>query len=369
VPTTPSPPGLRVLHLVSSTDRRGAETAALSIAHALAERYGHRSEVVALAPGGSGGLGLPTLGPSRFAPSGLWSLRRRAQAVEVVVAHGSSTLPAAALALAEGGAPWVYRSIGDPLAWVNTPARRARVRLALARAASVVALWPAAAVHWHEALGVPAARVAVISNACPAGHFATASAAQRAEARAALGLAEDLPVALCLGALSPEKRVDLAIAAVARMDDVVLVVAGDGPRRAALEAEARRSAPGRVRFLGELADPRVALAAAEVLVVPSDTEGQPAVAIEAGLSGLPVVATRVGGLAEIVDDGRSGFLVPPGDVAALAGAVRAALADGPAMGEAGRRACRTRFDLDVVAAEWDRLLRSAAAPGRPWGAR
>jgi len=100
------------------------------------------------------------------------------------------------------------------------------------------------------------------------------------------------------------------------------------------------------------------MAAADVVVLPSDTEGQPRVAIEAGLSGLPVVATRVGGLAEIVEDGSTGFLVPPGDATRLAEGVRAARAAREWMGMAARQHCAARFDMSMVAVRWRTLLTS-----------
>jgi glycosyltransferase involved in cell wall biosynthesis len=111
-------------------------------------------------------------------------------------------------------------------------------------------------------------------------------------------------------------------------------------------------------LLGATDRPQRAFAAADVVVIPSDTEGQPSVAIEAGLSGLPVVATRVGGLAEVVQDGGSGFLVPPGDHSALAESIRAALSRRSEMGAAGRRHCLAHFDLGQVADAWLQLLDS-----------
>jgi glycosyltransferase involved in cell wall biosynthesis len=137
-----------------------------------------------------------------------------------------------------------------------------------------------------------------------------------------------------------------------------LVVVGDGPERSRLEVMARAAAPDRVHFLGQTPHPQVPLAAADLLLVPSDTEGQPRVAVEAGLSGLPVVATKVGGLGEVVQEGSTGFLVPPGDATRLAEAVRAAVAGREAMGTAARQHCATRFDLSRVAVRWRTLLNS-----------
>ena len=347
----------RILHVVASTDRRGAETAALDLNMALAG-LGEIGRLVALAPGEVGGLDIPALGQTRFSAHGLAELRRRSRRCSVVIAHGSSTLPAVAMATLGTGVPFVYRSIGDPRAWVTTAARRARVRAAAARAAAVVALWTGSAVSWHEVLGVPAARLFVIPNAASLADFSPVDEAGRRAARLSLGLDPHAVIALFLGSLSPEKRVDVAIDATARIGSVELVVAGDGPERGRLEALARAAAPGRVRFLGQTQRPQQPLAAADVVVLPSDTEGQPRVVIEAGLSGLPVVATMVGGLSEIIVDKTTGLLVPPGDASKLAEAVRAAIGARGRMGAAARRHCSERFDLSAVAVQWRGLLRT-----------
>jgi glycosyltransferase involved in cell wall biosynthesis len=367
------PTQLRVLHVVASTDRRGAETAAL----ALADRLG--GEVVALGPGAVGGLDLPVLGAGG-STSWLAPLRKLAARADVVVAHGSRTLPALAVATIGLHVPFVYRSIGDPLAWVTTPARLARVRLAVSRASGVVALWRAAAAAWNEHLGVPAERLHVIPNGVDAGRFRPSSATERRAARTELDLPGDGPVVLCMGALSKEKRVDVAIRAVAALPGVTLAVVGDGPERPDLELLGASLGGGRVRFLGQTDRPEVALAASDAVVVPSDTEGMPAVAIEAGMAGLPVAATRVGGLAEIVVDGRSGLLVDRGDHAALGAAVARCLEERAVMGAYARSNCEEKFDIARLAHRWRNLLKritsadqvpnnsdTAAAPPPPAG--
>jgi glycosyltransferase involved in cell wall biosynthesis len=300
----------------------------------------------------------------------LIALREKARGASVLIAHGSTTLPAVAAATLGTSTPFVYRSVGDPLAWINTPARRARVRLAVGRASRVVALWRGSAVAWHEVLHVPAARITVIPNAVPASDFEPPSAEQRRAARAALGIGREERVAVCIGHLSPEKRIDLAIRAVTTAGDVTLMVAGDGPQMAKLQTLATAlDAP--VRFLGGVEHPRTVLAGGDALVVPSATEGQPAVAIEAGLSGLPVVATRVGGLPEVIEHGRTGLLVDPGDVDGLGGAIRAALDNGPDLGKAARAHCLARFDLAQVATRWQHLISAVLSPypNCRWGPR
>jgi glycosyltransferase involved in cell wall biosynthesis len=155
-----------------------------------------------------------------------------------------------------------------------------------------------------------------------------------------------------------------ALAAVRARRSVVLDVAGDGPSRWELEALARRlGLTDVVRFLGLKEPPRVAelMRAADVLVLPSLAENLPVVLIEAQATGVPVVASNVGGVREIVDE-RSGRLVPPGDRAALATAIEAILEHPDAYNRAAIAArARETFGLDAIGVRWDAILRELAA--------
>lgn len=167
-----------------------------------------------------------------------------------------------------------------------------------------------------------------------------------------------------------------AMAALASCNpDLTLALAGDGPDRAALEAEARRlGLAERVAFLGYQSSDQVRtlLQDTDVFVLPSFAEGVPVVLMEAMASGVPVVTTRVAGVAELVEDGVSGCLVPPGDVASLAGAIAALLDDAERrarFGAAGRAAVEAGFDVHREAAWLGEILSSAlagaVAPTRP----
>jgi len=344
-----------VLSVITSTDRRGAETFAVGLGTAL-EARGRSVRTVALAgDNGEDALPVPTLGPSTLAVRTLLSLRRASRDAAVVVAHGSRALPACTLA-AGRGQPLVYRNIGDPRYWAGGSARRFRVSLFLRRAQAVVVLDAASADAITERHGIPASRICVIPTGVPAAQFPLVDEHRRGVARRRLGYDDDDRVVAYIGALSGEKDVGAAVVAVAALPGVRLAIAGDGPERAAVAAAARGLAPGRVDFLGPVADPALTLAAADVLVLPSRTEGIPAVLIEAGLSGLPVVATDVGGVREVVVPGETGLLVAPGDGTALAGALRVAFADGHGMGAAGRERCLARFEMAAIATRWDDLL-------------
>jgi glycosyltransferase involved in cell wall biosynthesis len=356
-----------VLHVVTSDDRRGAEVDALELAAALGRR-GYRPRVVALAPGPfGGGLTVPTLGQRPLSLATLRRLRREATAAAIVIAHGSKTLPACAAALKGMEVPLVYRNIGDPEQWSASAARRARIRAYLRRADAAVALTPRAAATIQARYRVAPDRVRVIPIGVSAERHRPADSNSRRAARDALEITDDAQVAAIIGALSAEKNVALAIDAAADIPGLHLVVTGAGPEEGALRRRASRRAPERVHFTGRMRDPRLAFAAADVVLLTSRTEGLPSVLVEAGMSELPAVATDVGYVGEIIEDGQTGFLVDPGDRDELVTAVTRALDDSRELGRRARVHCRGRFDLERVAASWDALLSELRGRG-PTGA-
>lgn len=151
------------------------------------------------------------------------------------------------------------------------------------------------------------------------------------------------------GRLSREKGVDVLIEAVGRMSsETRLSVAGDGPERAALETLAERVAPGRVRFHGRLgkADLQRLVGGSAISVVPSRWhENQPMTILESFGAGVPVVATDLGGMPELVRDGLDGAVVPAGDPAILAATLARLLADPEGTHRMGVRA-RARVESD-----------------------
>jgi glycosyltransferase involved in cell wall biosynthesis len=151
-----------------------------------------------------------------------------------------------------------------------------------------------------------------------------------------------------IGRLWPEKGVDVLIEAIGGLAGSELLLVGEGPERPRLEALAAARAPGRVRFLGWLPrdDALRLLRSATVLAVPSRSqENQPLVVLEAFACGVPVVASHLGGLPELVEPGRYGEIVPAGDPDALAAALGRLLAD-PTRALAIGRAARARAERD-----------------------
>jgi glycosyltransferase involved in cell wall biosynthesis len=143
-----------------------------------------------------------------------------------------------------------------------------------------------------------------------------------------------------------------------------LEIAGAGPQRDALEKELNRlGIAGQVSFLGWQPDIRTVFRSWDIFASPSLDEGLPIATLEAMAEGLPIVATSVGGLSELIEDGKTGYLVPPSDVAALTGRLRFLILEPEcrqAMGAAGRRRAVKLFSVDrmvaKIAAVYDSLL-------------
>lgn len=354
---------MRSLHVITSTARRGAETFAVELAAEL-RRAGDEAEVVALTDSEDPAThDVVVLGRSRRSTAVLTALRSSARRAEVVVAHGSSTLEACAVALAGTSTPFVYRTIGDPSYWVTTRARRTALGFLHRRAARHVALWHGAADQLVDRYRLPRDRIDVIPNAVPGARWPRASEAERAAARLELQVGASRPCLAFVGALSPEKDVDAVLEVARAIPKAVVLIAGSGPERARLEAEAAQNDPARIRFLGSLVDPRPVYAAADLLLLPSLSEGMPGVVIEAGLVGTASVASRVGAIPEMIEDRHTGFLTPPEGHTRFVETVARSL---PEARHAGREAAvdfMQRFTMNAVSGAWRASLAHARASG------
>ena len=176
--------------------------------------------------------------------------------------------------------------------------------------------------------------------------------------------------AVIAGRISAEKGIDVAIRAIAHLPEPAhLDVAGDGPARAELEALAAAQAPGRVTFHGRLAKDQLfdLLRASSVALVPSTWyENQPMAVLEGMAAGLPVIGTDLGGLPELIDEGVDGYLVPPSDEKALAGAIGRVIEDSSRafkMGQNGRRKIESDFSPSVHLDRISGLYRRLGAEG------
>jgi glycogen(starch) synthase len=180
----------------------------------------------------------------------------------------------------------------------------------------------------------------------------------------------DPPRLLCVARLVRDKGIDLALGAMALLSErfpaLQMRIAGDGPARADLQAQASALGLGeRVEFLGWVRPERIAdvMNSASIVVMPSRRESMPLVALQAGQMARPVAAANVGGLPEVVADGRTGILVPPEDPSALAAAI-AGLLERPdhatRLGQAALERVRSEFSwerhLDAIELLYRKLL-------------
>ena len=194
-------------------------------------------------------------------------------------------------------------------------------------------------------LGWPAERVEVVYNAVDA---ARAAVAAPPGLREQLGGSTTRPLVLTPARLNPQKGHRVLLEAAAEVPDALFLLAGDGPERAPLEAEAERlGVADRVRFLGRREDVPQLLAACDVFALPSLYEGSSLAVLEAMAAGIPIVSSAIGGTEELIDDGHSGLLVAPGDAKALAAALRRVL-DDPELRQSLAARARERVDAGLT---------------------
>jgi glycosyltransferase involved in cell wall biosynthesis len=213
------------------------------------------------------------------------------------------------------------------------------------------------------ALGVaPAERFTVIRLGIDLGARLAGDGATRSE----LGLADDAFVVGWFGRMTEIKRVDDLLRALARLlarePRALLLLVGDGPLRAGLERLARElGVANAVRFLGYRNDVGALYGICDAIALTSANEGTPVVAIEALAARVPVVSTDVGGVSDVVRDGTSGFLTPPGDLDAFAARLATLASDEDLrrrFGEQGRRDVVPRYSVDRLVADVDTLYRA-----------
>jgi glycosyltransferase involved in cell wall biosynthesis len=254
------------------------------------------------------------------------------------------------------------RSVYD---WYTGPQWAAK-RWVTRRSQLVVANSEVAARYTESRLGLPEGAIRVVYNGTALPE--PAAAEERERERAELGIEPGTVAALFVGRLVPLKNVPVLLRAVARLGDgarLLLLVAGDGPARSALENEARNLGLGtRVRFLGNRPDGRRLMEAADIIVLPSFQEGLSNAILEAMAAGRPVVASRVGGNGELVEEGATGLLFPSDDAEALAGCLARLGGDAAlraSLGAEGRRVVASRFGLEPMARSMERIYEECVA--------
>jgi glycosyltransferase involved in cell wall biosynthesis len=363
---------LRILHLIATGQRRGAEVFASDLVAALDDPgLPQRVAVLRGEPPWAVPFGVPTraLGAHNGPPglplqtTAVRALRRvlRSWPPDLIQAHGGEALKYVVAATGPRRPPIVYRRIGSVAGWLSSGPKRAIYRQLVRRATRVVAVADSVRRETVEAFRLPPDRVVTIPNGVDLDRLEPA--AGREATRAALGVPPGATVVLSLGALSWEKDPLGHLAASAPLlrerRNAMHLFAGEGPLRGELEAAAGREGLGSsVRLLGSRADVGDLLAASDLLLFASRTEGMPASVIEAGVAGLPVVGVALTGVPEVVEHGVTGLLVEPGDQDGLRAALAEALDDEglrARMGAAARERCRPRYGMGTIAAAYRNL--------------
>lgn len=214
-----------------------------------------------------------------------------------------------------------------------------------------------------EIEGVDPAKLIFVPNGIPA-----PAPPSGADIRAELGIPAGAPVVGTVCALRPQKALEVLIEAarplLAEVPDLRVLIVGDGAERGALERRIDAlGLGGVVMLLGHRDDVPDVLQGLDVAVLCSDFEGTPLSVLEYMEAALPVVATRVGGVPDLVEEGKQGLLVERRDPGGLAEAVATLLRDpstARAMGERGRARRREQFDLGVTVAEVERIYAGLA---------
>ncbi|MEM9037220.1 MAG: glycosyltransferase family 4 protein [Actinomycetota bacterium] len=342
---------IQALGIVSSRRPNGPAQEAVQLANALGQQ-GVNLELLAFTSETAHHTDLPmeTLSPSRGFGS---KLGKRAKDAQVILTFDTGALRACAK-LKRGNSALVVRNDGDHTAWVGDDRERTRTLAALRAADRVVVPWLAAGKRLVELGDVSAEQIDVIPTGVDTSAFAPANNLDRVMVRRKFGV-EDQHVVLVVAELTADSRIDAAIEAVTGADDLLLVVIGDGPEREALTQKAT-VAP--VRFVGASSEALPWYQVAEVAVVPGRSEGIPRAAIEAGLCGLPVVATDVGGARDVVVHEETGLLLARNSIGELGDAIRQAMTHRGDWGQAASARCRDLFDLTDISAAWAATLKS-----------
>jgi glycosyltransferase involved in cell wall biosynthesis len=235
----------------------------------------------------------------------------------------------------------------------------------------VVAVSESHARYLRAVEGIDGRRIAVIENGIDLGAWTPATAAARASARGELGLAAGEAVVAMVAALRPEKAHEALLDAMAvlraRGRRVRALVAGDGPRRAFLaERAAALGVADGVDFLGVRDDVARLLHASDILVLPSRAvvETLPLAVLEAMATGVPVIASAVGSVPEVVEEGVTGWLIPPADPLALARRIEHVLDEPAAAASLAARArerVSARYSIERTAALYTNLFEEVCA--------
>lgn len=367
---------MRILQVVQKPQRRGAEIFAFQLSQEL-KRQGHEARLVYLYPhdetcslplndGDQMLNGKPNHPFEKIPGINPFLLRRLVCAIDefkpdVVQVNGARTVKYGAFASYSCRvAYWalIYRNIGNPWDWLHGWHYRAFYqKLVMPRLHGVVGVSCKTLQAVKDFYGISVPMKNIPNAVDPACLVPTTS---RDAMRRQTKTPADAPVLIFVGSLTPEKRLDRLLRLTQRvrsqMPQIHLWLIGAGPLESTLRQEAASfGITEHVRLLGTQTNVADYLHAADLFVLTSDTEGIPAVILEAGLSGLAVVATHVGGVPECVLDGDTGILVDRQDEQKLVEVVLALLQNPARRQKLGAKAknwIRANFTIEKIASEY-----------------
>ena len=365
-------PPRSVFHLLTTLDRGGAENALLHLVRAFAATGRWRQRVAWLKGGGELAAAFEAAGVTarrlsrrdlaRFAPGVIHTHLFKADVAGAAIAGRRSRRGVVLVSTKHNEDRYLCGNSLRAATWRTVARRAAR------RADAVVAISRGVARFFHETLGDCVGAMPVIPYGLPAPR--PVSPGEAAAFRTRCGVPPGAALVLCVGRLEPQKDPATLVRAMAQVSSqrpAHLVFLGRGTMEAELRDLAAATAGSNVVFAGFMDDPGPAYEAADVVALVSRWEGLGLALVEAHQHGRPVVATGVGGIPEVVEDGVTGLLVIPGDIDAIAAAILRILGNEPLrrrMSDAARRFAAERFSVERYARDvedlYDRLLRSRA---------
>ena len=368
---------LRIALMLETDGPGGAETVVLQLGEEL-RRRGH--DVMPVGPAPSGGWLGAQFAARGFSPR-TYVLRRpfdwgcvtsltalmRVHHTQVVHSHEFTMAVYGAVAARRAGARQVITMHGGRY-YAGAWRRRAALRWAMAHSAATTAVSGATATDLRHTLGVPSDAVRVVPNGIemPRG--------ERTALRRELHVGDDELLIVAIGNLYPVKAHAVLVRALAELEEQGgapawrLAIAGRGEEEEHLRSLAADAGiASRVHLLGFRSDTPDILAAADLFVMPSLSEGLPLALVEAMATGLPIIASEVGGIPEVVARDREAMLVPAASPPALAAAIRSLLADPArrlALGAAAQRRAYRDFSVATMCDAYEALYRGTA-PASP----
>ena len=368
-----------ILHLIQRHYRRGAELFASQLSSYLAIR-GFHNVLCSLYESNSDNFPIPEAVdslsikarqaglPAKFGllPLDLLKLVNifRKLEPEIVLVHGSDSLKYAALASRFYRKPlMIYRNIGMASFWKRNSLQIQLNKKLLERFDAVVSVSKISREDFLKLYGLSPNKVFTIPNGIDLKPYQSLKIGQvRSQIRHRLGITEKDTLLISVGNLSPEKNQSELITLVNELREMSLhlVLLGDGPLRQKLEQQANEyQLQERIHFLGLQSNVAQFLAASDIFLLPSRSEGMPAVLIEAGMAGLPSVAYDVGGVKEVIETDMTGIIVPSHSYQEFKANVVSLLGNPEKrrrLGSLARQQYPKRFAMEKVASEYEALL-------------